>query len=213
MRASGTPATKALFSSPLLSPLPPVENAMIEAYKIGFTIALTNQVSGVLAVISRDLAKSDADAKRLQATLRSAAIGVGYVSTPSRSDARPNASLCSRPGITRGGGWCGWTMGWTRAGVRCPVMGCLSRLDMGYPKSTLQAMIWPRSCGSGLAIGTGRSNSFNPTGRATGPPRHRRCPPVGRTRHPALWELSSACSRRRLTAPPLCQQVHHHCLK
>ena len=41
---------------------------MIEAYKIGFTIALTNQVSGVLAVISRDLAKSDADAKRLQAT-------------------------------------------------------------------------------------------------------------------------------------------------
>jgi hypothetical protein len=43
---------------------------MFSAYKIGVTVALTNQVSSILGMIGRDFAKTDVEAKRLQATLK-----------------------------------------------------------------------------------------------------------------------------------------------
>ncbi|QEL18713.1 phage tail tape measure protein [Limnoglobus roseus] len=43
---------------------------MTEAYKVGITIALTNQISRGLFLIQGDLAKTDAQAKKLHATLR-----------------------------------------------------------------------------------------------------------------------------------------------
>lgn len=42
---------------------------MVEAYKVGITIALTNQISRGLLAIQGDLAKTDAQAKKLKATL------------------------------------------------------------------------------------------------------------------------------------------------
>ncbi len=42
---------------------------MVEAYKVGITIALTNQISRGLMMIQGDLAKTDAQAKKLHATL------------------------------------------------------------------------------------------------------------------------------------------------
>ena len=43
---------------------------MTEAYKVGITIALTNQISRGLFLIQGDLAKTDAKAKQLHATLK-----------------------------------------------------------------------------------------------------------------------------------------------
>ncbi|WP_020472359.1 phage tail tape measure protein [Zavarzinella formosa] len=43
---------------------------MFEAYKVGVTLALTNQVSGALAFIARDFIKVDKEAKKLQGTLK-----------------------------------------------------------------------------------------------------------------------------------------------
>src|SRR5579884_2011920 len=43
---------------------------MFEAYKVGVTLALQNQVSGVLGFIARDFVKVDYAAKRLQGTLK-----------------------------------------------------------------------------------------------------------------------------------------------
>jgi hypothetical protein len=43
---------------------------MFEAYKVGVTLALTNQVSSVLGLISRDFVKTDKEAKALQGTLK-----------------------------------------------------------------------------------------------------------------------------------------------
>lgn len=42
---------------------------MFSAYKIGITVALTSQVSSVLRLMARDFVKTDAEAKRLKATL------------------------------------------------------------------------------------------------------------------------------------------------
>lgn len=42
---------------------------MIEAYRIGISLALTNQVSSILGLIARDFAKTDAGAVRLKKTL------------------------------------------------------------------------------------------------------------------------------------------------
>lgn len=51
---------------------------MTEAYKVGITIALTNQVSRGLMLIQGDLARTDAKAKQLHATLRQIKLlGVG----------------------------------------------------------------------------------------------------------------------------------------
>ena len=51
---------------------------MTEAYKVGITIALTNQISRGLFAIRGDLAKTDAQAKRLNATLKEIKLlGVG----------------------------------------------------------------------------------------------------------------------------------------
>ena len=51
---------------------------MTEAYKVGITIALTNQVSRGLMLIQGDLARTDATAKQLHATLRQIRLlGVG----------------------------------------------------------------------------------------------------------------------------------------
>ena len=43
---------------------------MFEAYKVGVTLSLQNQVSGVLGFIARDFVKTDVEAKKLQKTLR-----------------------------------------------------------------------------------------------------------------------------------------------
>lgn len=43
---------------------------MTEAYKVGITIALTNQISRGLLAIQGDLVKTDAQAKKLHATLK-----------------------------------------------------------------------------------------------------------------------------------------------
>lgn len=43
---------------------------MFEAYKVGVTLSLQNQVSSVLGFIARDFIKVDKEAKKLQATLR-----------------------------------------------------------------------------------------------------------------------------------------------
>src|SRR4051794_10078925 len=43
---------------------------MFEAYKVGVTLALANQVSNILGLISRDFLKTDAEAKKLQTTLK-----------------------------------------------------------------------------------------------------------------------------------------------
>src|SRR5579875_2156142 len=43
---------------------------MFEAYKVGVTLSLQNQVSGVLGLIARDFIKVDKEAKKLQATLK-----------------------------------------------------------------------------------------------------------------------------------------------
>jgi hypothetical protein len=43
---------------------------MFEAYKVGVTLALTNQVSSILGLISRDFIKTDREAKKLQASLK-----------------------------------------------------------------------------------------------------------------------------------------------
>jgi hypothetical protein len=51
---------------------------MFEAYKVGVTLALHNQVSGVLGLIARDFIKVNAHAKTLQATLKEVKLlGVG----------------------------------------------------------------------------------------------------------------------------------------
>src|ERR1700727_2299344 len=43
---------------------------MFEAYKVATTLALTNQVSGVLGLISRDFMKTKAEAAALQLELK-----------------------------------------------------------------------------------------------------------------------------------------------
>lgn len=43
---------------------------MIEAFKVGITIALMNKASSVLGIIARDMAKTDAQAKRLQRSMK-----------------------------------------------------------------------------------------------------------------------------------------------
>ena len=43
---------------------------MFEAYKVGVTLALTNQVSSILGLISRDFVQTDKEAKKLQGTLK-----------------------------------------------------------------------------------------------------------------------------------------------
>jgi len=43
---------------------------MFEAYKVGVTLALQNQVSGILGLIARDFIKTDKEAKKLQGTLK-----------------------------------------------------------------------------------------------------------------------------------------------
>ncbi len=43
---------------------------MFEAYKVGVTLALQNQVSGVLGFIARDFIKTDREAKKLQTSLK-----------------------------------------------------------------------------------------------------------------------------------------------
>ena len=51
---------------------------MVEAYKVGITIALTNQISRGLMMIQNDLAKTDAQAKKLHVTLKEIKLlGVG----------------------------------------------------------------------------------------------------------------------------------------
>src|SRR5271169_5780650 len=43
---------------------------MFEAYRVGVSLALQNQVSGVLGLIARDFVKVDYAAKRLRGTLK-----------------------------------------------------------------------------------------------------------------------------------------------
>ncbi len=43
---------------------------MFEAYKVGVTLALHNQVSSVLGLVAREFVKTDAEAKKLQTTLK-----------------------------------------------------------------------------------------------------------------------------------------------
>lgn len=51
---------------------------MLEAYKVGITVALTNKVSQGLMLIGRDLTRTDAQAKKLHATLKEIKLlGVG----------------------------------------------------------------------------------------------------------------------------------------